>query len=107
MPERLNLDYDYVLSSSWWTPATTLPAMLGLLAMIAAMIGLAPRRRLAAFILAWFLGNLALESFVLPLAVIFEHRTYLPSMLLPPPNAWLLDSCMMAPAPAVNVPLCT
>lgn len=83
LPERLNLDYDYVLSSSLWSPATTLPALLGLLAMIAAVIALAPRHRLAAFIPAWFLGNLALESFVLPLAVIFEHRTYLPSMLLP------------------------
>jgi len=81
-PSRLNLDYDFSLSHSLFDPITTLLSA----AAIAGLIGLAfymgKKERLASFCILWFLGNLVIESSVIPLAIIFEHRTYLPSMLV-------------------------
>jgi tetratricopeptide (TPR) repeat protein len=42
---------------------------------------LAKRERLLSFCIFWFLGNLVIESSVIGLEIIFEHRTYLPSMM--------------------------
>jgi tetratricopeptide (TPR) repeat protein len=42
----------------------------------------ARKYRLISFCLLWFLGNLAIESSFLGLELIFEHRNYLPSMML-------------------------
>jgi tetratricopeptide (TPR) repeat protein len=43
---------------------------------------LAKRNRLAAFAIFWFMANLLIESSVIPLELIFEHRMYVPSMFL-------------------------
>lgn len=40
------------------------------------------RNHLFSFCILWFLGNLVIESSVIALDIIFEHRTYLPSMLM-------------------------
>ena len=42
---------------------------------------LAKRERLLSFCILWFLGNLVIESSFIGLELVFEHRTYLPSML--------------------------
>jgi tetratricopeptide (TPR) repeat protein len=81
-PSRLNLDYDFPLSVSLLDPATTLPALIGLMGLAALGIFLARKQRLISFCIFWFLGNLVIESSVIPLAIIFEHRLYLPSMLV-------------------------
>ncbi len=81
-PSRLNLDYDFPLSFSLLDPVTTLPALIGLTALAALGIYLARKHRLISFCIFWFLGNLVIESSVIPLAIIFEHRLYLPSMLV-------------------------
>jgi tetratricopeptide (TPR) repeat protein len=78
LPHRLQLDYDFTLSTSLFSPASTLPAMLFVLGLLAVAIIIAPRYRLLSFSILWFLGNLALESSFLPLEIIYEHRTYLP-----------------------------
>jgi tetratricopeptide (TPR) repeat protein len=80
-PSRLNLDYDFPLSYSLINPFTTLPSLALILGLIALGIILAKSRRLMSFCIFWFLSNLVLESSVIPLAIIFEHRLYLPSML--------------------------
>ena len=82
----------YVASTSWLQPATTLPAMLTALG----LIGLAwwQRRRypaLALAILFYFAGQL-LESTSIPLELYFEHRNYLPAFLMFwPLGLWLAD----------------
>jgi len=73
---------DYPVSSGLLAPALTLAAVLGVLALAAA--GFALRRRapaLAAAILFFLAGHL-LESSVVPLELYFEHRNYLPALLL-------------------------
>jgi tetratricopeptide (TPR) repeat protein len=42
----------------------------------------ARRRRLWSFAVIWFLGNLVIESSVVGLELVFEHRTYLPAVFL-------------------------
>ncbi|MBU0728252.1 MAG: tetratricopeptide repeat protein [Proteobacteria bacterium] len=82
LPSRLSLIHDLPVSSSLLTPPPTLFAILTLTGIAAAAIYKAKTHRIFAFCLLWFLGNLLIESSVLGLEIIFEHRTYLPSMLL-------------------------
>jgi len=81
LPSRLNLDHDFALSHSLLSPPSTLPALGFILALIGLAVFLAKKDRLISFCLLWFFGNLVLESSIIPLEIIFEHRTYLPSMM--------------------------
>ena len=80
-PSRLNLDYDFPLSNSLFNPMTTLPSVVVIVGLVGVALYLAKRQRLISFCLLWFFGNLVIESSIIPLAIIFEHRLYLPSML--------------------------
>ncbi len=69
-------------SQGWRQPASTLPSLLLILALIG--VGFALRKRmpsLSAAVLFFFAGHV-LESTVIPLELYFEHRNYLPAMLL-------------------------
>jgi hypothetical protein len=81
-PSRLNLDYDFPLSHSLTDPITTLLSIGAIGGVIGLAFFMAKKDRLLSFCILWFLGNLVIESSVIPLALIFEHRTYLPSMLV-------------------------
>jgi tetratricopeptide (TPR) repeat protein len=81
-PERLTLLHDFPLSNSFLDPLTTIGSLLFLLLLAGVAIRLARNYRLYSFCLLWFLGNLVLESSVIGLEIIFEHRTYLPSTFL-------------------------
>jgi protein O-mannosyl-transferase len=86
-PSRLHLDYDFPLSRTLFDPPST-AASLALLAALAALaVHQVNRDRLLCFTLSWFLGNLVIESSVIPLDIVYEHRLYLPSMFLP---VWLV-----------------
>jgi tetratricopeptide (TPR) repeat protein len=80
-PARLNIDHDFSLSLSLLNPPSTLLSLGVLLGLFGLAIMLARRERIVAFSIFWFLGNLVIESSVIGLEIIFEHRTYLPSML--------------------------
>ncbi|UCD84820.1 MAG: tetratricopeptide repeat protein, partial [Deltaproteobacteria bacterium] len=77
-PSRLNLDHDFPVSHSLLNPASTLFSLLGLIGLIGLGVYLARRKPLASFGIFWFLGNLVVESSVIPLEMVFEHRLYLP-----------------------------
>lgn len=81
-PSRLNLDHDFALSYSLMDPITTLFSMLAIAAMLILAVVIAKKQRLISFAILWFLGNLAIESSILGLEIVFEHRMYLPSMML-------------------------
>ncbi len=82
VPSRLNLDYDFVLSHSFWAPSATVYSGLVIFLLLVLAVVWAKRARLFSFAVFWFLGNLLLESSLIPLEIIFEHRTYLPSMFV-------------------------
>jgi tetratricopeptide (TPR) repeat protein len=79
-PGRLNLDYDFTLSNSIFTPITTFLSINVLIGLLLIAILTAKKQRLFSFCILWFLGNLFMESSFIPLELVFEHRTYLPSM---------------------------
>jgi tetratricopeptide (TPR) repeat protein len=80
-PSRLNLDHDFSLSYSLFQPPTTVVCLVLIAGFISAAIYFAKRDRLLSFCIIWFFGNLVIESSVIGLELVFEHRTYLPSML--------------------------
>lgn len=85
LPQLLRLQYDFVISRSLFQPVSTLLAVAGWTALAAAFCFGARRKQLWALALFWFLGQLALESSVIPLEIAYEHRLYLP--LLGPVSA--------------------
>jgi tetratricopeptide (TPR) repeat protein len=80
-PSRLNLDYDFPLSYSMVTPPMTLIAIILIIGMLGLALYFIKNNRLYSFCILWFLGNLVIESSIIPLEMVYEHRTYLPSML--------------------------
>jgi hypothetical protein len=90
-PFTAGLFNDHILvSTSLWAPATTLPALLGM----ASLLGMAwcLRRRLPAVALAilFFFAGQLMESSTLALELYYEHRNYVPAMLMFWPLAlWL------------------
>ena len=79
-PINLNFDYDYAISNSLMEPRTFLS--LGfLLALVGLSLYLFKKQKLISFGIMWFFITISIESSFIPLAdLIFEHRTYLPSV---------------------------
>jgi tetratricopeptide (TPR) repeat protein len=84
LPSRLHVEYAWTSSTSLLQPLTTLPALAGIAALVAAAIVVRRRSVLATLAVSWFLLALSIEQSVLPLDLVFEHRLYLPSF------GWLL-----------------
>ena len=80
-PSRLNLDHDYPLSQTMLTPGTTLLSFVALSGLLIGSIYMARRHRLPAFCILWFLVSLSIESSIIGIEIIFEHRTYIPFMM--------------------------
>ena len=71
---------DIPVSQGWLSPASTLPAMLGLGALVSlSLAGLFSRHRLWALGPSLFFAGHLLESTLVPLEIVFEHRNYFPS----------------------------
>lgn len=86
-PSRLNLLHDVETSHSLLDPPSTLACLLFLGLLAAAAFALRTRLPWLAFAAFWFFLQLAVESSLLPLEMIYEHRTYLP----------LVGICIAAP----------
>ena len=80
LPQRLNLDHDFLLSTAWFAPPTTILSGMLLAGIFVAGILLRRRVPLLSFGVFWFFLNLLIESTVIPLELVFEHRLYLPSI---------------------------
>ncbi|HEX9021304.1 MAG TPA: tetratricopeptide repeat protein, partial [Nitrospirota bacterium] len=90
LPVNQNVDYDYPIAHSLFSPAVFF-SFLFLLALFALAVFLAARSRredaadksayrLVSFGIFWFFLTLSVESSIIPIEdVIFEHRAYLPS----------------------------
>ncbi len=84
IPERFALIHDIQVSTSLWSPWTTTPAILFWAGWLGLGLALAGKRPLIAFALLFFVINHAVEGTVIPLELAYEHRNYLPSMMLYP-----------------------
>ncbi|MGB9498839.1 MAG: tetratricopeptide repeat protein [Dissulfuribacterales bacterium] len=81
-PGRLNLDHDYPLSLSSVNPDTTMITLAAILALFALAAYSAKKERLIAFGILWFFITQATESTIIGIELIFEHRTYIPFMMI-------------------------
>ncbi|MDZ7832234.1 MAG: tetratricopeptide repeat protein [Desulfobacterales bacterium] len=82
VPWRLNLDYDYPLSYHLANPLVTSLSLFAIISLIILAVFISRRHRIIAFCMLWFFINLAIESSVIGIELIYEHRTYLPFMML-------------------------
>ena len=80
LPSRLALHHEVDISNTLWSPPTTLLSIF----VHAGFLLIAWRFRrnapLIAFSIVWFYLNHLIESSVFPLELMFEHRSYLPSV---------------------------
>ena len=81
-PTRLSIEHDIAVSTSLISPWTTLPAIAGVLLLIGLGIYFTRKRPLISFALLFFFLNHVIESSIIGLELIFEHRNYLPSLFL-------------------------
>lgn len=79
---RLTLLYDIDVSHSLLQPWTTTPAILFILTAIVFAFFISRKRPLISFCVIFYFLNHLIEGSFLSLELIYEHRNYLPSMLL-------------------------
>ena len=111
LADRLSIKHDFTLSTSLFSPWTTLPAILTIFFLIALSIRFLKKYPLITFPVLFFFLNHLVESTVIPLELIFEHRNYLPSFFLFLPLGILISRAMygpgrFSPAGRVAVALC-
>jgi len=90
LPGRLSITHDITVSTSLLSPWTTLPSTLAVLLLIGLGVSQMVKRPLVAFAILFFFLNHVIESTILPLELIFEHRNYLPSFFVFLPFAALM-----------------
>ena len=81
-PARLSIEHDVTISTNLFQPWTTLPAILLTAALIGIGFSQIRKRPLIALAILFFYLNHMIESTIIPLELIFEHRNYLPSLFL-------------------------
>lgn len=80
-PGRMALFHEFApVSTALWQPWTTLLALLAWIAVGALAWLLRRKVPVFAFGLGWFLVGHLLESTIVPLDLVYEHRNYLPSL---------------------------
>lgn len=80
VPSRLAMEHDPLISTSLFSPLTTLPAILFIAGLIFFAVKFRKRFPVITFGIVWFFLNLVIESTIIPLELVFEHRLYLPSI---------------------------
>jgi tetratricopeptide (TPR) repeat protein len=95
VPTRLSIEHDIAVSTSLFNPWATLPCIVIVLLLIALGLSQIKKRPVLAFGILFYFLNHVIESSVLGLELIFEHRNYLPSLFFFFPVAtgvlWILD----------------
>jgi tetratricopeptide (TPR) repeat protein len=82
LPDRFSIGHEISVSTSLLKPWTTLPAILLICNIIGLGLSQIKKRPLVAFAVLFFFLNHLIESTILPLELVFEHRNYLPSLFL-------------------------
>ena len=80
LPGRLNLEHDFMISESLFSPPATFFSLIFLFFLLIYALRTTKTYPLISFGILWFFLNLAIESTFVPLEIIFEHRLYLSSL---------------------------
>lgn len=78
IPDNLSLLHEIETSTSLFSPPSSILSLATIFGLLGLAIWLAPRQRLISFAILWFFIHLAIESTILPLEMMYEHRLYLP-----------------------------
>lgn len=104
LASRLSLEHDIALSSSLLAPWTTLPAILACIALIVGGVLIRRKVPLLALAILFFFINHSVESSIIPLELMFEHRNYQPSLFLFLPLAsWCIRPIVHSGAQPVRI----
>ncbi len=79
-PSRLSMEHYTELSTSLLNPPSTLFCFMLIVGFLAGSIYSRKKYPVITFGIIWFFLNLSLESTIIPLELIFEHRLYVPSL---------------------------
>ena len=90
MPGRLSISHDISISHGLFEPLTTILAILLIVLFLGVTIVQSKRWPLLSYCILFFFLNHLIESTIFPLELVFEHRNYIPSMLLFVPVAILI-----------------
>jgi len=82
VPDRFSIAHDVVISTSFFKPWSTIPCILIIISLIGFGLLQLRKRPVLSFSILFFFLNHIIESTVIPLELIFEHRNYLPSFFL-------------------------
>jgi tetratricopeptide (TPR) repeat protein len=82
VPNRLSITHPFQASTSFLHPLSTLFSILFIFGVAGYAIFLAKKRPILSFCILFFILNHLIEATILPLELVFEHRNYIPSMLL-------------------------
>ena len=81
-PYRLSIQHDVLISTGLLKPLTTLPAILVVILLVGTGLFLVKKRPIIAFAILFFFLNHVIESTIIPLEIMYEHRNYLPTIFL-------------------------
>ena len=79
---QFSIEHDILVSTSFFSPWTTLPAIGFLILLLTAGAYNIIKRPIWALAIFFFFLNHIVESTIFPLELIFEHRNYIPTMFL-------------------------
>jgi tetratricopeptide (TPR) repeat protein len=79
---RLSVYHDFPVSTSLFHPWTTLPSIILILVLLGFAFLWMNRRPVLSFAIFFFFFNHIIESSVIGLELVFEHRNYLPSLFI-------------------------
>jgi Tfp pilus assembly protein PilF len=96
LPVRLSIAHDVVLSSSLFKPWTTIPSLMIIFGLTGFSLCQLKKRPILCFAILFFFLNHVIESSIIPLEIIFEHRNYLPSLFLFFPVTYFLNYLLLS-----------
>ncbi len=82
LSQRFSIEHDITASTDFFTPLSTIPSITGILCILFVGIILVRKSPFISFAVLFFFLNHLIESTILPLELIFEHRNYLPSFFI-------------------------
>lgn len=82
LPSRLTIHHDFTPDTLWIRPEVSALAAILLAACTVAAVGSLKKRPVLSFSFLFFMANHLVESSILPLELVFEHRNCLPAAFL-------------------------
>jgi Flp pilus assembly protein TadD len=82
LPGRLSICHDIVKSTSLFNPITTLFSLIFLIGLVLLAILRIKKTPYLSFAILWFFITISVESSILPLEMVYEHRIYLSCVFL-------------------------